>query len=253
MRRRGRRRKTGLLVALGGLVIGVIVGVLVWFQPQKLFIDHRVDEVLPATRAPPATAKGSGQAGLASTPPAPRAPVTLAAGAFRSLGHATSGRAAVLDLGDGRRFLRLDNLRTSNGPDLFVYLSVTPTGGQRDTFDDNFVSLGRLKGNLGNQNYEIAPSVDLRQPERRHLVPPFHLRVRGGAVALTAHGGLLAGSRPGEVIGAFAHAAMDGCRKGPRWSPPTGRVPRQRWRPPWQGPAQANQRARGEFHDGRAL
>jgi hypothetical protein len=72
MRRRGRRRKTGLLVALGGLVIGVIVGVLVWFQPQKLFIDHRVDEVLPATRAPPATAKGSGQAGLASTQPAPR-------------------------------------------------------------------------------------------------------------------------------------------------------------------------------------
>jgi hypothetical protein len=115
----------------------------------------------------------------------------------------------VLDLGDGRRFLRLDNLRTSNGPDLFVYLSVTPTGGQRDTFDDNFVSLGRLKGNLGNQNYEIAPSVDLRQPERRHLVPPFHLRVRGGAVALTAHGGLLAGSRPGEVIGGI-RARRDG-------------------------------------------
>ena len=84
-------------------------------------------------------------------------------GAFRSLGHPTSGRAEVLDLGDGRRFLRLVDLRTSNGPDLFVYLSVTPANGQRDTFDDNFVSVGRLQGNQGNQNYEIAAGVDLRR------------------------------------------------------------------------------------------
>ena len=77
--------------------------------------------------------------------------------------HPTSGRAEVLDLGDGRRFLRLVDLRTSNGPDLFVYLSVTPADGQRDTFDDNFVSLGRLQGNQGNQNYEIAAGADLRR------------------------------------------------------------------------------------------
>jgi hypothetical protein len=157
MRRAGTRRRTGLLVALaGGLVIGVIAGVLVWFQPQKLLIDHRVDEARPAAGAPPATAPSGSQADLPST-------VTVAAGAFRSLGHPTSGRATVLDLGDGRRFLRLDGLRASNGPDLFVYLSVTPADGQRDTFDDNFVSLGRLKGNLGNQNYEIAAGVDLRR------------------------------------------------------------------------------------------
>ncbi len=77
-------------------------------------------------------------------------------------GYALAG-VAVLKLGDGRRFLRLDDLRTSNGPDLFVYLSVTPADGQRDIFDDNFVSLGRLKGNQGNQNYEIAAGVDLRR------------------------------------------------------------------------------------------
>jgi hypothetical protein len=50
MRRTGRRRRTGLLVALGGLIIWVIVGVLAWFQPQKLLIDHRVDEALPGER-----------------------------------------------------------------------------------------------------------------------------------------------------------------------------------------------------------
>lgn len=162
MRRTGRRRRTGLLVASGGLVIGVIVGVLVWFQPQKLFINHRVDEPLPVAGAPLATTSGDSQAGPPSSP-AGRAPVTLAVGAFRSLGHPTSGRAEVLDLGDGRRFLRLVDLRTSNGPDLFVYLSVTPADGQRDTFDDNFVSLGRLQGNQGNQNYEIAAGADLRR------------------------------------------------------------------------------------------
>jgi Electron transfer DM13 len=154
-----------MLVALatGGLVIGVIVGVLVWFQPQKLLIDHRVDEVLPAAGVPPATAEGGSQTDQATIPTTRRAPVTLASGAFRSLGHPTSGRAVALDLGEGRRFLRLDDSRTSNGPDLFVYLSVTPAGGRRDTFDDNFVSLGRLKGNQGNQNYEIAAGVDLRR------------------------------------------------------------------------------------------
>ena len=69
----------------------------------------------------------------------------------------------MLKLGDGRRFLRLDDLRTGNGPDLFVYLSVAPADGQRDTFDDNFVSLGRLKGNQGNQKYGIAVGVNLRR------------------------------------------------------------------------------------------
>jgi hypothetical protein len=166
MRMRGRHQRTGLLVALaaGGLVvIGVIVGVLVWFQPQKLLIDHRVDEALPVAEAPPATGAGGSQADQPTTPPARRAPVTLAAGAFRSLGHPTSGRAAALELADGSRFLRLDDLHTSNGSDLLVYLSMTPAGGQRDTFDDNFVSLGRLKGNQGSQNYQIAADVDLRR------------------------------------------------------------------------------------------
>ena len=123
----GRCRRTGLLVALGGgLVIGVIVGILVWFQAQKLLIDHRVDEALPAAGAPSATAKGGSQADVPGNPTTRRAPITLAAGAFHSLGHATSGRAAVQKLGDGRRLLRLDDLRTSNGPDLLVYLPMTP-------------------------------------------------------------------------------------------------------------------------------
>ena len=62
-------------------------------------------------------------------------PVTLAAGEFRSLGHATTGRAVVLELGDATRLRRLEGLRTSNGPDLFVYLSATLAEGPRQAFD----------------------------------------------------------------------------------------------------------------------
>jgi Electron transfer DM13 len=132
-------------VLLLGLAVAVVAaGVAVaWFQPQKLFIDQRVDETLPGEAAP------SG------------GPVTLATGRFRSIGHTTSGRVAVLDVGGGRRYLRLDELATSNGPDLFVYLSAAPADGPRDRFDDEFLSLGRLKANQGNQNYEIGAGARL--------------------------------------------------------------------------------------------
>ena len=132
--RAGRSRRV-VLAGLAALVL-VAAGAVAWFQPQKLFIDERVDEA----------AAGN---------------VTLASGRFRSLGHETSGRAAVLEAAAGRRFLRLEALRTSNGPDLFVYLSATPADGPRDAFDDEFLSLGRLKANQGNQNYEIDAGTRL--------------------------------------------------------------------------------------------
>jgi electron transfer DM13 len=151
MPRASRRRRTAIVVAVGGAVVAA--GVVAWFQPQKLLIDRRVDEALPAVTATTAEAE-------AAPVPTAAAPKVLAAGAFRSLGHETSGRATALDLG-GRRLLRLEELRTSNGPDLFVYLSSTPADGPRDAFDDDFASLGPLKANQGNHNYEIPARLDL--------------------------------------------------------------------------------------------
>lgn len=68
--------------------------------------------------------------------------------------HKAEGVAKVIDLTDGRTFLRLENLKTTNGPDLYVYLS---TG--KDASE--IVDLGKLKGNIGNQNYEIPAGTDL--------------------------------------------------------------------------------------------
>ena len=68
--------------------------------------------------------------------------------------HKVEGIAKVITVADGKTFLRLENLKATNGPDLYVYLS---TG--KDVSD--IVNLGRLKGNIGNQNYEIPTGTDL--------------------------------------------------------------------------------------------
>ena len=68
--------------------------------------------------------------------------------------HKAEGVVKVITLADGKTFLRLENLKATNGPDLYVYLS---TG--KDVSD--IVNLGRLKGNIGNQNYEIPPGTNL--------------------------------------------------------------------------------------------
>ncbi len=141
------RRRT-VLIAMAVVVLAIAGGVI-WFQPQKLVINDRVDEAIPRA------------AGTSSGRAASRDPLVLAAGSFRSLGHATSGKASALRLRDGRRFLRLAALDTSNGPDLFVYLSAASADGPRDSLDDDVVVLGHLKANQGNQNYEIPSGTDL--------------------------------------------------------------------------------------------
>ncbi len=79
------------------------------------------------------------------------------AGTFIGVGdgiHDAQGDAYTIPLEDGSTVLRLENFQSTNGPDLFVYLST----------DDNaseFINLGELKANKGNQNYEIPDNVDL--------------------------------------------------------------------------------------------
>lgn len=154
--------------ALSGLVAGgavaLLVFVLVWFQPQKLFIDQTVDEaavtlVPAATSAPAAAAETPAPAAPTPAPtpaaPVPAAPMTVASGSFRGLEHPTSGTAILQRLPDGAHVLRLEDFRTSNGPDVRVYLSATTD------YDADFVELGKLKGNIGNQNYDVPAGTDV--------------------------------------------------------------------------------------------
>ncbi|WP_433495840.1 DM13 domain-containing protein [Micromonospora sp. CA-248089] len=156
----GRRR-----VVLAGLAVVAVTGLAVGlylFQPWRLVTDREVREALPSVTEPQPQ-----PAGTSGPPPtvAPPADVVLAAGDFVTHEHDTSGRAQLVRLADGRRQLLLRGLDTSDGPDLRVWLTdrkVLPGRAGWQVFDDGrWVELGRLKGNIGDQVYDIPASVDL--------------------------------------------------------------------------------------------
>ncbi|MCC5948734.1 MAG: DM13 domain-containing protein [Nitriliruptoraceae bacterium] len=111
----------------------------------------------------PASDDGShGSAEDEAAAAAPTEPVELAAGSFVSRNRYTvTGEARVFDLPDGERVLRLEDFESTNGPDLFVYLTVAGADDDDAALDGDFVDLGVLTGNVGNQNYTIPAEVDL--------------------------------------------------------------------------------------------
>lgn len=140
------------------VVVAVVAVALVWFQPQKVFCDTRVDEALPTAAGAVAPSTRTGDEPDAPRPPSE--PIELASGSFVSREHETTGTARVLRLADGQQILRLEGFETSNGPALFVYLSTNPAQGEDSAFDDEYLDLGRLKGNIGDQNYVVPPEID---------------------------------------------------------------------------------------------
>ncbi len=91
-------------------------------------------------------------------------PVLLASGQFGAVDgvHKGQGSARVFRLSDGQRILRLEEFKVTNGPDLYVYLSghaAPRNSGQ--LHEGGALEIGRLKGNIGNQNYALPADVDL--------------------------------------------------------------------------------------------
>jgi hypothetical protein len=109
-------------------------------------VDKVVDEdviVAPPRAAATATATAGG-----SEPPA--GPVEIAAGDFTNQAHNTSGRATLIEQPDGKRVVTLTRFKTDPGPDVRVYLVPDPGGSIKGAVD-----LGGLKGNKGNQQYDV--------------------------------------------------------------------------------------------------
>jgi len=89
---------------------------------------------------------------------------TLFTGKFHGQVHKTEGRATVYQEADGKLVLRLTNFKTSNGPDVHVILVAMKDAGDDANFLKNTtekLELGKLKGNEGDQNYEIPAGTDL--------------------------------------------------------------------------------------------
>jgi hypothetical protein len=123
----------------------VVLGGIGWylFRPELLFVNKNVSEEQVA----------SAGASVARA---------VATGQFHSVAHETHGTATIQDLGDGRRVLRLTEFATSNGPDVRVYLVASRDAKDNETVTKaGFVELGKLKGNEGNQNYDVPEDLDL--------------------------------------------------------------------------------------------
>jgi hypothetical protein len=134
---KGHPGATAVIVVLGLVLVGLGV---YWFGPQRLFVDRQVAEGLPT----PTTT---------SDPSAGERPVKeparvdeLSSGEFRSLEHETTGSVRIVALEDGSRFVRLEHLATSDGPDLRIYLTDQPLSDDWGVWDDGrYVDLGPLK------------------------------------------------------------------------------------------------------------
>ena len=136
-------------------IVGLVVlGGVGWylFRPELLFVNKKVNEGLVTASA---TTAGPAAEGAA-------APMSVLRGQFHSVAHETKGTASVHDFGGGRRVLRLTDFATSNGPDVRVYLVRAQDAADNATVTKaGYLELGKLKGNQGDQNYEIPAGADL--------------------------------------------------------------------------------------------
>jgi hypothetical protein len=144
VRQRRSLLKRPIVRVLLGIVAIIVVIALALFEPWTLWINKTVSEPVPTGAAPP---------------------TELARGDLISHEHATTGTVRVLQLADGSRVLRLENLDTTSGPALTVQLSdaaVVPVRAGWQVFDDGkHLNLGDLKGNKGSQNYLIPRNANL--------------------------------------------------------------------------------------------
>lgn len=170
------------------LIVGLLVLAVVWFLASPLFIDRTVDEsfdvfledgsvdVEAVLSMPEAERNKMMDEIMTAAESAPdkemsedmpeAEPVVIASGEFRDADavHKGSGDALLYALPDGRHLIRFENFRTTNGPDLVVYLAKHPSPASADDVTDGgFLSLGKLKGNVGNQNYVLPDNIDVSE------------------------------------------------------------------------------------------
>jgi Electron transfer DM13 len=134
--------KRSIIIGVGVVMLGVL-----WyaFRPELLFVNKTVREEFPG--GPAMASKG---------------PMVVTKGNFKGLAHETKGLASIYQLADGKRTLRLTEFATSNGPDVHVYLVAAEVEKGNDAVKEaGFIDLGSMKGNIGDQNYEIPADADL--------------------------------------------------------------------------------------------
>jgi len=118
-------------------------------QLSTVMPDKEMDEPMPTALPEP-------------TATIPVEPILFTEGDFYGADdfHQGSGEALIYQNPDGSYFLRFENFEVTNGPQLHVILGVEPNPFNHDTLGD-YLDLGPLKGNIGDQNYVIPAGTDL--------------------------------------------------------------------------------------------
>jgi len=139
-------RKRNIIIAVAIIIVG---GLWYAFRPELLFVNQTVSEEFPGGAAMASIEKG---------------PMAVTRGNFKGLAHETKGLASIYQLADGKRTLRLTEFETSNGPDVHVYLTAAEVAKGSDAIKAaGFIDLGSIKGNKGDQNYDIPADADLNK------------------------------------------------------------------------------------------
>jgi hypothetical protein len=134
--------KKWVKIAIPVFVLAVFVAWYI-FRPERLVVNRSVAEAMPSA--------------LDGSSPQP-----VVTGQFYSILHPTAGTATIYQMGDGTRVLRFTNFKTSNGPDVHVYMVAADDAKDIAMVQQaGFVDLGVIKGNVGDQNYTLAGDLDL--------------------------------------------------------------------------------------------
>lgn len=130
-------------IAISAVVVIALVAAWFAFRPERLVVNKAVNEAFPAS-----SSESSAQA--------------IETGTFYGIAHPTGGTATIYRLADGTRVLRFTNFKTSNGPDVHIYMVAADDAKDSASVERvGFIDLGQIKGNMGDQNYTLGPDVDL--------------------------------------------------------------------------------------------
>ncbi len=163
------------------ILAALMVLSVAWYLGSPLFISKTVHEEFPPTFPDHATVgkmspdekkraeiqtmeklAGIPMKSVQEMPPTFGDPRLIKQGNFRDVDsiHRGKGEAKIYRFPQAN-LLRLENIEIANGPDLYVYLAKHPNPGSAQDVKAGFINLGKLKGNLGNQNYGIPSDADL--------------------------------------------------------------------------------------------
>ena len=171
-------KKILLIVAI---IVAIPVVAFAWWLLSPLFISKTVVEEFPmsataqipanmtqdeAEKAMEVIAKIDMPAmeEMPEMPPEMNEPVAVASGQFRDGDsfHKGSGAVTLYRLPTGEGLVRFEGLNVTNGPDLRVLVTAHPDPMTRaDVHDSDYTEIGKLKGNKGDQNYDVPSDLDL--------------------------------------------------------------------------------------------